>query len=157
MEYLFNFFICINVWRFWRFTIFRVFCGFFKKKIVASAAGQYFQAWKINVNPEKTQLVYFTRRRTRQLPHQPFQFFGQDVPWRNQGKYLGMILDRQLTMKAHVDAVIGNTQAAMKLLYSLISRRSKMSIKNKLHLYKVALRLIFSCACLVLVDIAQAH
>lgn len=118
---------------------------------------RFFDTWKINVNPEKTQLVFFTRRRTKQLPHQPFKFLGHDVQWDNQGKYLGMILDRQLTMKAHVDSVIGKTQAAIKLLYPMVSRRSKLSPNNKLHLYKVALRPIFSYACPVFVEMAETH
>ena len=68
-----------------------------------------------------------------------------------------MILDRQLTMKAHVDAFIGKTQATIKLLYPMISRHSKLSYSNKLHIYKAALRPIFSYACPVFVNMAETH
>lgn len=122
-----------------------------------NAFSSYFNDWKINVNPSKTQLVFFTRRRTRQLPNQPFSFQGHTIEWGSQGKYLGLILDKRLTMKPHVEAVIGKTQAVVKMLYSMISRRSKLSIKNKLHLYKVGIRPISTYGCPIFYNMAACH
>lgn len=122
-----------------------------------AAFTSYFQRWKITVNPTKTQLVYFTKRRTRQVPNAPFNFQGHNIDWESEGKYLGLNLDKRLTMKSHVDKVIGKTQAVVKLLYPMISRRSKMSIKNKIHMYKVGIRPVFTYGCPIFHNMAACH
>lgn len=66
--------------------------------------------------------------------------YGQPIPWTNQAKYLGIILDRSLTWKPHVDAIATKTSALIAALYPLLARNSKLNIDNKLLLYKVALR-----------------
>jgi hypothetical protein len=57
----------------------------------------------LSVNPDKTGLVAFTQR--RQLPgfFEP-QLFRMTLRCSRSTKYLGVILDAQLTLKEHVDA-----------------------------------------------------
>ena len=51
--------------------------------------------WKIAINPGKSEAVLFTTRRV--TPPQQVRFQGTAIPWRQQMKYLGLILDKKLT------------------------------------------------------------
>lgn len=101
----------------------------------------YYEKEKINLNTSKTQALLVTR----ELPHEPFQFNDDEVEWEKQAKYLGLIIDRKMTMRQHIEYVIGKTQNAVRLLYSLLHRKSKLSIENKILLFKVALRPQYTC------------
>ena len=66
-------------------------------------------------------------------------------------------MDSRLTMKKHVENVIGKTQAAVRMLYPMISRRSQLSRKNKLMIFKLGLRSIFTYASPILIEMADCH
>ena len=56
----------------------------------------------LRVNPDKTDLVLFTRRRTCSDQVGRTEFFGKHVELSSQVKYLGVILDSKLNWIAHV-------------------------------------------------------
>lgn len=117
----------------------------------------YYDRWKINVNTDKTQALVVTRRRLRELPHGPFVLNDNEIEWEREAKYLGMVIDRTLTMRSHIEYVIGKTQKAIRILYPLIHRRSRLSIDNKVLIFKTALRPIYTYACPLYADIADSH
>lgn len=49
-----------------------------------------------NVNSKKTDIVYFSKRRTGSSLVGIMRLFGKDVDLSSQVKYLGVILDRKL-------------------------------------------------------------
>lgn len=119
---------------------------------------QYYTKWKISVNPEKFVAIFFTKRRTKEIPHRPLYIHSElRIPWSDTAKYLGLILDKKMTFGKHIDFVIDKTNKAMMLLYSLINRNSALSTDNKLLLYKVALRPIFTYGCPVYASAAITH
>jgi hypothetical protein len=59
----------------------------------------------LSVNPDKTGLVAFTRRRKLPRFFEPC-LFGVTLRCSGLTKYLGVILDAQLTWKEHVDAKV---------------------------------------------------
>ncbi|KAG5677339.1 hypothetical protein PVAND_007106 [Polypedilum vanderplanki] len=87
----------------------------------------YFNKWKINVNGAKTNAMYVTRRRKKQLPIGPLQIFDERVDWSNEIKYLGIVIDKKLTFKAHIEYVIKRANNAIRVLYPLLSRKSKLN------------------------------
>ncbi|GBO33469.1 putative RNA-directed DNA polymerase from transposon X-element [Araneus ventricosus] len=61
--------------------------------------GKWVISWKIKVNTEKCQAVYFSRRRN--IPDS-LKLYRRAIPWRDSTKYLGVILDKRLTFKQHI-------------------------------------------------------
>lgn len=117
----------------------------------------YFNKWKICINSEKTQAIFFTKRRTRELPASTINIFNSHVNFQNNVKYLGLILDKRLSFNNHIDHVIEKTNKKIKVLYSLINRNSKLNINNKLLLYKIVLRPTLTYACPIFNEIAKSH
>jgi Reverse transcriptase (RNA-dependent DNA polymerase) len=65
---------------------------------------QYFNDWKIKINSTKTEAFYFTRRRAlRFIPDSTIDVNGLSVPWESQVKYLGLIFDKKLTFRMHIE------------------------------------------------------
>lgn len=119
---------------------------------------KFYTKWKIQINTNKTQCVYFTRRRAlRYLPQQNLLLNGQEVPWDNTLKYLGLYLDKKLTFKCHIECAINKTEKIIRILYPLINRKSQMNIRNKLIIYKAILRPVLTYACPIFANCASTH
>lgn len=54
--------------------------------------------------------------------------------------YLGLILHYRMNFTAHVKAIKAKVTKIIGVLYCLISRRSKLSIKNKTIVYNVIIK-----------------
>lgn len=119
---------------------------------------RYFKRWKIKLNNEKANAIFFTNRRTRQLPgDRKITIDGHEVEWSNTLKYLGLLYDKKITFKQHVQYVLEKTHKATRILYSLINRKSKLNFHNKILIYKVALRPVFTYGCAIFANIAKSH
>ena len=102
----------------------------------------YFQMWKISPNASKTQLIIF--------PHKPRASFlkpnnnhvikmnGVILNW--SVKYLGLIYDKKLTFKDHIEGIQTKCNKYVRCLYPLINRNSRLCLKNKLLIYKQIFR-----------------
>lgn len=118
---------------------------------------RYFSLWKIKLNEAKTQAIFFTNRRTKQVPTNPFNFGTSAVNWQNDLKYLGVVLDKKLTFRSHIQEVLTKAQTTIRILYSLLCRKSKLNETNKLLLYKVGIRPILTYAAPLISTIAKTH
>ena len=108
---------------------------------------RWFSDWRILINPSKSAAVLFTRRRGRRTETpSPVVMFGETIPWVNQTRYLGLIMDKQLTWKPHVDHVRKKAWGGMAALRSIMGRSGKLSLKNKILLYKTMIRPIMTYA-----------
>lgn len=118
----------------------------------------YFRKWKISINIDKTQAAFFTKRRTREIPRRPLRVSGSNIRWSDEPvRYLGLMLDKRLTLQQHINYAIDKTNNAVKILYSLLNRRSKLNTTNKLMIYKVALRPILTYAAPILSGAAPTN
>ena len=97
----------------------------------------------------KFHAIFFSRRRRKQLPRRPLFISGHHISWVNIAKYLGVLLDKILTLRQHHEATLRKCQTTLRIFYSLLSRRSKLHAGNKLTFYKTVIRPIFSYACQV--------
>ena len=123
----------------------------------AKVINEYMRKWKININNKKTQALFITNRIKKQLPKATIKVFNEDVKWQTESKYLGMVLEKKLNFKKHIDYVVGKANVAIKTLYPLISRKSQLNVQNKLLIYKLAIRPIFTYACPAFINIAKTH
>ena len=61
-----------------------------------------------------------------------------------QVKYLGLHLDTQLTWKQHTKSIIDKIRIKRRQMYWLTSRKSKLSIENKLKIYRTIIKPIWT-------------
>lgn len=119
---------------------------------------RYFKLWKISINSSKSQSIFFTKRRTKQIPQRNLHIFGSEIEWEPEHvKYLGVLLDRKLTFHNHTSYILKKSNTAVRTLYSLLNRKSKLMTDCKLLLYKVAIRPIATYAAPVLNMMANIH
>jgi hypothetical protein len=101
----------------------------------------WYSKWKIKVNNEKYSHITFTLKKGS-IP--PISLSSQIIPPASNVSYLGLTLDNRLTWAEHVKQKRQLLNTRRKALYSLIGKSSKLSLKNKLLLYKSLLKPIWS-------------
>jgi hypothetical protein len=117
----------------------------------------YYSKWKIELNSSKTQAVFFTKRRTRELPTSELLLDGHSIPWENHAKYLGLILNKTLTFAPHLEHIPSKIQKMIGILYPLINRKSKLSPPQKILLYNAVFQPTILYSSVAWQDCAGAH
>ena len=110
----------------------------------------WFSKWKININSNKSVAMHFSRRKATRFnrqPTSPLQMFGKPIRWANTTTYLGITFDRRLTWTPHIDNTAKKAKGARARLYPLLNAQSKLSIRNRILLYKTLIRPIMTYAC----------
>ena len=102
----------------------------------------YFQKWKLTVNPQKTQAITFSRKKTEIT--ECIRIQGQQIPWVDKVKYLGITLDKKISWAPAIKARVNLAYPALKRLYPLIAPNSKLKTEIKITLYKVCIRPIIT-------------
>lgn len=97
--------------------------------------------WRIRMNEAKSVHVDFTNKK---INYVPACLNDKVIPYANEAKYLGMTLDAKLRWKAHVKKKKAELVVKFRKMYWLMGRRSKMSIHNKLILYKQVLKPVWA-------------
>ncbi|CAI6374212.1 unnamed protein product [Macrosiphum euphorbiae] len=113
------------------------------------------QKWKIIINPSKSQAVFFSLRRT-QTP-QPVKFDNESIDWKPSVKYLGVILDKKLNWRPHISAKLQQAYQRLGVLFPIINRKSTISKKCSLIIYKQVLRPLILYACPIWGSCANSH
>jgi hypothetical protein len=98
---------------------------------------KWLQDWRIRASATKSVHVTFALRKGNCPPVK----LGIDVlPHSDCVKYLGLHLDRRLTWKEHIKAKRQELNLRYRDLHWLMGRNSKLSIDNKLLIYKATLK-----------------
>lgn len=119
---------------------------------------QYSNKWKIKINTEKSQAIFFTRKRKPcYIPSRNILMFCREITWSNSVRYLGVYLNTRLTFSDHVSHIINKMNIAIKLLYPIINRKSELSISNKITILKTIFQSIAIYACPVWGTCASSH
>ncbi|KPJ02068.1 RNA-directed DNA polymerase from mobile element jockey, partial [Papilio xuthus] len=123
----------------------------------ANTLGAWFRKWRIEINPTKSAAVYFSRLKVTRLPS--VTLMDSPIPWEDNVKYLGVILDSKLNFSAHVTRVRNRAAFILGRLYALFNKKSKMSLRNKVTLFKSVVRPVMTYASPVFAHIApkQIH
>lgn len=119
---------------------------------------KYYHKWKIKVNVNKMQAIFFSRKRKSCfLPSSPIHVNGIEVKWEPCVQYLGVTLDTKLTFNDQISKTIKKINIAIKMLYPLINRKSLLSNNNKIIIHKVVFQAILLYGCQVWGDCAKCH
>jgi hypothetical protein len=92
---------------------------------------------------KSTHVTFTTRKRT--CP--PITLNNTQIPQEKSVKYLGVHLDRQLLWKVHIQKKKKKLDNKYKNMWWLIGKKSQLSVMNKLLVYKVILKPIWTYAC----------
>ena len=97
--------------------------------------------WRMKANQTKSVQVTFTLKK-RTCP--PVYLNNKQLPQTEQVKYLGIHLDRRLTWRNHITAKKKQLDLKLRNLYWIIGRQSRLSLTNKLLVYKIILKPIWT-------------
>jgi hypothetical protein len=99
--------------------------------------------------------MLFTRRRI-QTPR-PVALFGEPIVWVDTARYLGVTFDKRLTYATHIDQVKKKASQRLGVLVPLLNRRSGLSIRSGVLLYRQLIRSMMDYACPVWRSAAITH
>ncbi|GFX13810.1 RNA-directed DNA polymerase from mobile element jockey [Trichonephila clavipes] len=102
----------------------------------------WFFVWKIALNTTKTEAVSFSQKR----PPPEITLQNQRIPWSQHTKYLGVIIDKNLTFRQRITHVRNKFKNALRQLYFLTCRKSKLNRRNKLLIYTLILKPLLTYA-----------
>jgi hypothetical protein len=120
----------------------------------------YFHDWKIKLNEAKTEFIVFSKssKMFDKLKNDSISFNGHSFFWNDSVKYLGIILDKKLCFKDHIDYSINKASGvSFSSLYCLLARNSHASVDSKLRVYKACIRPLLTYACPVFANVANCH
>ncbi|GFU45312.1 RNA-directed DNA polymerase from mobile element jockey [Trichonephila clavipes] len=108
----------------------------------------WYKKWKIAINPTKTEAVFFsTGKATRKPP--PIHIHNHPVPWSKTVKYLGVVLDENLSFKHHIIHLRNKFRALASIYSPYFARNSPLTLKNRVLIYTSIIRpvipICFSC------------
>ena len=101
----------------------------------------YYQRWRIKANENKSTHITFSLKRET-CPAVTLN--GQHIPQGETAKYLGIHLDRRLTWQKHIFTKRKQLGLQLHRMYWIIGRKSKLSLENKLLIYKTILKPIWT-------------
>ncbi|KAJ8724200.1 hypothetical protein PYW07_008180 [Mythimna separata] len=101
---------------------------------------EWLSKWRLSVNVGKTQALLVGS--ARHPP--PLQLLGADIAWSPQVRYLGVTIDRRLSMRSHVRQVTAKSRVARALLRPVLS--SRLPLRAKLGVYKTYIRPLITYA-----------
>lgn len=103
---------------------------------------KWFDKWRIRASVNKSVQITFTLRKET-CP--PVNLGGRQLPHSDTVKYLGLHLDRRLTWQRHnIECKRNEINLKYRELYWLLGRNSKLSIDNKLLLYKSIIKPVWT-------------
>jgi hypothetical protein len=101
------------------------------------------ERWNIKINEEKTQGIYFSR--SRRPPESHLTLNRRDIPFVNSAIYLGVIFDRKVTWRLHIEMIEAKAFRTFIRAYSLF-KSERLSTNIKLTLHKALIRSVMTYA-----------
>lgn len=119
---------------------------------------RYLKKWKLQLNAAKTQAIIFPFNRSpKRKPKSRLVLNGEEIKFSKTSTYLGIDMDENLTFKSQCNKASEKGTKCIRSLYPLLSRKSKLSSKNKNILYKSIIRPIITYGCPIWYQSATTH
>jgi hypothetical protein len=113
--------------------------------------------WRIAINVSKSTAVLHVKAARSIQKSRAVHFLGEPTQWVERVRYLGVTLDTQLTWSAHVNQVGKKAAQRLGVLSPLLNRRSGLSVKIDVLLYKQLIRPMMDYACPIWRSAARSH
>jgi hypothetical protein len=108
----------------------------------------------IKINEDKTRAIYFTHR--NRPPDSLLMLNGRSFPCVNRVKYLGVIFDKKMGWRLHIQMIEAKAFRTFVRIYSLLkSERLSSNINSILH--KALVRSVMTYACSAWEFTAESH
>jgi hypothetical protein len=107
---------------------------------------RWLSEWRIAINISKSTAIIFAQIRRRFIQLLPVTLFGDPIHRVDTTRNLGVTLGKRLTWSPHIDQFRKNTAQIIGLLAPLLKRRTELSIRNGVLLYKQLIRLMMDYA-----------
>jgi hypothetical protein len=93
--------------------------GFVVRKLQRglSSMETWCERWNIKINEDKSRGIYFSL--SRRPPESHFTLNGRDIPFVNSVKYLGVIFDKIVTWRLHIEMIEAKACRTFIWIYSL--------------------------------------
>jgi hypothetical protein len=108
---------------------------------------RWLREWRVAINASKSNAMLFAKDAWRVPRPRPVQFLGEPIEWVDTARYLGVTLDSSLTWRPNIVLVRKKASQLLGVLGSLLNRRSGLSIRNEVLLYKQPIRPMMDYAC----------
>ena len=108
----------------------------------------------LNINPTKTDLVLFSRKRNIPQFNEPM-IDGTPIKLSEQAKFLGVIFDKKLNWKANIESRTKKGYAALYSCKNLLGKSWGLSPKLFYWLYSAVVRPVLCYGCIVWWDIVE--
>jgi hypothetical protein len=108
---------------------------------------RWLREWRIAINVSKSNAILFAKAAWRIPRPRLVQFLGQPIEWVDTARYLGVTLDSRLTWRSHIVQFRKKASKRLGVLGCLLNRRSGLSIRNGVLLYKQLIRPMMNYAC----------
>jgi hypothetical protein len=116
------------------------------------------QTWcdrrNIKINEAKTRGIYFSH--IRRPPESHLTLNGRNIPFVNNVKYLGVIFDKKVTWRLHIEIIEAKAFRTFIRIYSPF-KSERLSTNIKLTLHKALIRSITTYSCTVWEFAADNH
>nr|CAD7426168.1 unnamed protein product [Timema monikensis] len=100
--------------------------------------------WRIKVNATKSIAMVVARK--RQMPPANFTIYEEDIPFKDDAKYLGIYIDKRLTWTKHITETCKKAIAVFIQLYPLL-KGTQLSQRTKITIFKTVIQPILLYAC----------
>jgi hypothetical protein len=95
----------------------------------------------IKINEAKTRAIYFTRR--NRPPDSLLTLNGRNIPFVNSMKYLGVIFDKKIAWRLHIEMIEAKAFRTFVRIYFLF-KSERLSSNIKLTLHKALIRYVMT-------------
>jgi len=103
--------------------------------------------WRIAINVSNGTAIIFARAGRPFIDLRPVTLFEEPIESVDRTRYLGVTLDTRLTWSPHIYQVMKRTAQRMGMLGPLLNRKSDLSVRNGVLLYKQLIRPMMDYAC----------
>lgn len=107
---------------------------------------KFFVKWRLKLNELKTEFIILTKRRP-DLSNITIKVNNTNINPSNEVKYLGVLFDSKLTFTKHINKSCTTANKILRMIYPIYNRRSKLSQKNKLIIFKTIIRPVLTYGC----------